>query len=410
MRPIESLIASRRRLAAVAVLAMALAFVGGTTALAAPSPREHTVNVQWRNEGFSAKKGWTTVEIGPYAEGDLVPFRLTVTNPSKTKTAVVGAFALQVTSFAHGVTFFDYTTEWGGAIAPATQDKAVRGWLRTTFPAGLKLAPGQSATITFKAHLAKSTPGRPAAGMRTRNGVRAFSVVDAPGVGFFGRWVSVKFARTPRILPKSAVAIVKTSDAPTTGLSKGAGVTYSYVIANVGDEPLLDIVVADDKLGEVATTPGPLAPGASLTFTRTAVLIETTTSTATVTAQDQYGRTVSDSAQLTVPVLANARLFGFSFDDLNRDGAWEQGESGEPALAGSTIILGDALGNPLEITSTDGMGAWGFDVTPGVTYVVSFAPFADRYLSVPMEGNYLVTPVSGQDSGPWHFGSCLMGM
>jgi hypothetical protein len=181
---------SRRQMLNILLLAALLLVGGAASAFAGAAPAG--ANVTWRNEGLSSAKGWTTGEIGPYDEGSLVPFRLTITNPSKTRSAVVGSFSLQVTREAHGVTVFDSTTDWTGPLAPLSQDGIAEDMLRTTFPAGLQLAPGESATLTFSGHLAVSTPGHPAAGTLKGNGVCGFSEVAADDGGSFGKRVPVK--------------------------------------------------------------------------------------------------------------------------------------------------------------------------------------------------------------------------
>jgi hypothetical protein len=381
------------------VLVLALMVSGVGTAVGGQSSSS---GLQWRNEGFRPDIGWTTGEIGPYPEGSLVPFRLTVTN-SGTKATTVGGFSLQVTSQAHGVSVFDSTTDWTGPIAPSSQDGAADNWLRTTFPAGMTLAPGASATFTFKGHLAVSTPGHPAAGMINGNGVCGYSEVDAPGVGNAGKRVPVKVSPGSGTLGTPAVDILKTSDAPVAGVAPGTSVTYSYKVVNIGDVPLYGAVVTDDKLGDVGTIPGPIAPGGFATLSATAVLAETTTNIATVTAGDGHGRDVSDSAQLTVGVFASARIFGSSFDDANFNGAWDAGEIG---ASGWTVLLMDDQGALVASTISGVDGAYAFDgVTPGKSYVVAQIAQGGWVQSAPVGGTFTVVPVNGQDAGPYDFGN-----
>lgn len=398
----------RRQMALVVCSAVVLALSGAGTALSAPAGQVSAGNVQWRNEGYDLVKGWTTGEIGPYAEGSSVPFRLIVTNPSTSKSAVVGGFSLQVTAEAHGVAVFDGTTDWTGPIAPSSQDGLADGMLRTTFPAGLALGPGESATITFKGHLALSTPARSAAGLLNGNGVNGFSEVDAAGAGAFGKRVPVKVASAQGTLGTPAVGIAKTSDAPATGVPAGASVTYTYVVTNLGDVPLLNLAVSDDVLGPIGSVPGPLAPAAAVQFTRTAVLGENTTNVGSVAAVDRYGREVSDTAELTVAVITSARILGHVFEDSNGDGSWASDV--EPGLAGWTVDLLDTAGNVVQTAATDGVGDYMFsDLTPGQTYVVQQITQGGWIQTAPLDGTFTVTPGPGQDAGMFDFGDWRLG-
>jgi hypothetical protein len=383
-------------------LAVVFGLSGAGAAFSAPA-QGTAVNVNWRNEGYQPQKGWTTGEIGPYAEGTYVPFRFIVTNPSTSKSAIVGGFSLQVTAEAHGVQVFDGTSSWTGPVVPSSQDGPVDGMLRTTFPAGLQLAPGESVTFEYKAHLAVSTPAYPAAGMLNGNGVNGFSELDAAGAGAFGKRVPVKVAGRAGTLGTPTVGITKTSDAPPEGVRAGTPVTYKYVVTNMGDIPLLDVAVIDDKLGVIGSVDGPLAPGASVTFSGSATLHETTTNLGTVTAIDEYGREVSDTAELTVPLLTSASIFGHVFKDSNGNGAQDAGETG---LSPWTIELLDSGGSVLRTTTTDSEGGYSFDdLTPGQTYTVQ------QVLPPPWESksptSYSVMPVAGPPAGSYDFGNSL---
>ena len=81
-----------------------------------------------------------------------------------------------------------------------------------------------------------------------------------------------------------AIAIDKTAD-PTTLPAGGGSVTYTYVVTNTGDVPLVDVVVTDDKCAPVT---GPAAGGdansdGKLDLTETWTYSCTTTLTATTT-------------------------------------------------------------------------------------------------------------------------------
>lgn len=391
----------RRRLSLALIVLTALLLLGGAaTAFAGPAASDS--HVQWRNEGFSDAKGWTTGEIGPYDEGSLVPFRFTVTNPSNTKSAVVGGFSLQVTSEAHGVAVFDGTTDWTGPLAPSSQDGVFGDMLRTTFPAGLTLAPGQSATFTFNGHLATSTASRPAAGMLNGNGVCGFSEIDADGVGSFGKRVPVKVNARAGLLGTPAIDLAESSDAPSSGVPAGMTVNFIYVVTNIGDVTLYNASVSDAQLGAVGMIPGSLEPGESRTLHATRVLTETIADSASVVAVDGLGREATDTEEFTVSVFSSARVFGSVFEDRDYNGAWD---AGEPGLPGFAVELSDAFGNPVAIAITDGIGGYSFaDVTPGQGYSIAVTPQSMWYGTAPIGGMFSITPAPGQDAGPYDFG------
>jgi hypothetical protein len=379
--------------------------IGGVSSALAASGGGSGVN--WRNEGFRPDVGWTTGEVGPYSEGDMVPLRFTVTNPSATKSAVVGGFALQVTREAHGVAVFDYTSDWSGPVAPSTHDGVVEDTLRTTFAAGMVLAPGQSAVFACLAHLAVSAPGAPAAGLLNGNGVCGFSELDAAGVGTFGKRVPVKVEARSGMLGTPAIDIQEYSDAATGGVPAGTPVTYTFVVTNVGDVALSNAVVRDSEFGDVGALAGVLAPGDVRSLSLTKVLTQTTEDTATVVAVDAYGRQATASSKCSVAVLSSARIFGSVFADINSNGAWDAAEIGIP---GWPVQLQDADGNTVATTTTGVDGAYAFeDLTPGVTYTIVAPPQFTHRPTAPIGGSFTVTPSAGQNAGPYDFGETPYG-
>lgn len=358
--------------------------------------------VTWRNEGFRPGDGWTTGEIGPYQEGDMVPLRFTVSNPSSTKSAVVGGFSLQVTREAHGVAVFDRTTDWTGPLAASSQDGVADDALRTTFPAGMVLAPGQAVVFTCLAHLAVSAPGAPAAGLLNGNGVCGFSELDADGVGTFGKRVPVKVDRRTGTLGTPAIDIETHSDAAASGVPAGTSVTYTFVITNIGDVSLYDAAVTDSEFGAIGTLAGELAPGETRSLTHTAVLSETTEDISTVIASDAYGREATDESKCSVAVLSSARVFGSVFADDDKNGAWDATEAGWP---GWPVQLCDSDGNVVASTVTDALGAYAFeDLSAGVAYTIVAPAQAGFIQTAPADGVFMVTLTSGQNAGPFDFG------
>jgi hypothetical protein len=385
----------------VVALALLLILAAATAAFAVNGGSGTGLN--WRNEGFSASTGWTTGEIGPYDEGSLVPFRLTVTNPSSTKSVVVDGFSIQVTAQNHGVAVFDYTTDWAGPLTASSQDGPVDDMLRTTFPAGLSLAPGQSAVFSFKAHLAESSAQQPAAGMINGNSVAGFSEVDAAGVGAFGQRVPVKVDPAQGTLGKPAVDLVKSSDAPESGVVVGTTVHYDFTVTNVGDVPLFDVHVTDDELGDIGTVAGPLEPGASVIVGTKSPATQTFTSRATVVAYDASGRVARATSSLTISVFNSARIFGSAFWDVDANGAWD---AGEPALPHQLLLLTDSDGTLRGMEWTGPAGTYSFEgVAPDTTYTISEQLFGDWTLTAPIGGTYTLTLARGQDAGPYDFGN-----
>jgi hypothetical protein len=341
--------------------------------------------------------------VGPYGEGDMVPFRFTVTNPSSTKSAVVGGFSLQVTREAHGVAVFDYTTNWTGPFAPDTHDGVIDDAIRTTFPAGMVLAPGQSAVFSCLGHLAVSAPGAPAAGLLNGNGVCGFSELEADGVGTFGKRVPVKVDSRAGTLGTPAIDIEEHSDAATQGVAPGTSVTYTFVVTNIGDVPLINAVVEDSVFGTIGALPSALAPGEAQSLSLSVVLSGTTEDTSTVVAVDEYGREATDSSKCSVAVLSSARIFGSVFYDTDSNGAWDAAEFG---LIGWPVQLTDADGHLLAATLTDEAGAYTFDdLAPGVSYTIVAPPQAGCTQTAPIGGAFVVTPTSGQNAGPFDFGA-----
>jgi hypothetical protein len=103
------------------------------------------------------------------------------------------------------------------------------------------------------------------------------------------------------------IAIDKRADP--TSVYAGHTVTYTYTVANPGDDPLSDMRVSDDKCGSVNPVGGDdnenyeLDPGEIWTYTCSTILNADTTNTATVTGTDSAGGTVTATATAFVDVL-----------------------------------------------------------------------------------------------------------
>lgn len=108
---------------------------------------------------------------------------------------------------------------------------------------------------------------------------------------------------------RPALQIVKTPDA--LQVLPGTLVTYSYAATNIGDAPLTNVAVADDKCAPVsgpaaggdANNNGRLDPGETWLYQCSRVLDEDTVNVATATASDPLGGPVTDDAVAFVDVL-----------------------------------------------------------------------------------------------------------
>ena len=105
------------------------------------------------------------------------------------------------------------------------------------------------------------------------------------------------------------IAIDKTAD-PATLPAVGGSVTYTYVVTNTGDVPVVDVAVTDDKCSPVtgpaaggdANSDGKLDLTESWTYSCTTTLTATTTNVGTVNAtwDDSPVTPATDSATVTV--------------------------------------------------------------------------------------------------------------
>lgn len=108
---------------------------------------------------------------------------------------------------------------------------------------------------------------------------------------------------------RPAVRIVKTPSA--TQVAPGTLVTYSYAVTNVGDAPLSNVIVTDDKCAPVSgpapggdvNNNGLLDPGETWLYQCSAVLNEDTANLATVRARDLLGSPVTDDDKAFVDVV-----------------------------------------------------------------------------------------------------------
>lgn len=107
-------------------------------------------------------------------------------------------------------------------------------------------------------------------------------------------------------LARAEIQLVKI--ASSTVVTRGETVVYTYTVNNVGDVPLSQIVVVDDKCSPVTYVRGDtngdtiLALTESWIYTCSAVITQTTTNIAVVTGRDPAGNPVTDQDTATVIV------------------------------------------------------------------------------------------------------------
>lgn len=104
----------------------------------------------------------------------------------------------------------------------------------------------------------------------------------------------------------SGIDIVKV--ASSTWVTKGTTVVYTYTVTNIGDDPLREVTVVDDKCSPVSFIDGDSNNDTILDLTEVwryrcaAVITEATTNIATVTGIDSFDNTVTDQDTETVRI------------------------------------------------------------------------------------------------------------
>jgi hypothetical protein len=100
------------------------------------------------------------------------------------------------------------------------------------------------------------------------------------------------------------ISIVKTAS-PTSGQA-GAQIVYTYTVTSTGDTKLFDIVVSDDKLGEIGEIAS-LASGASAQLTAGFTLGSSpVTNVGTASGEDVLGGSVRAQDSATVSVVSGS--------------------------------------------------------------------------------------------------------
>ncbi len=150
------------------------------------------------------------------------------------------------------------------------------------------LAVGQTVSFTHDSAISVDTTN-----VATATG--DYGTAETP---FFGSVSDTDDAFVNVIAP--SVKIVKTPSA--SPVIAGTAVTYTFVVTNNGDTPLVDLVVDDPTIGYVGTIAS-LGVGQSVTLESQPVVLNATTSnTVTVEGFDTYEHPVSDDDTVRVPV------------------------------------------------------------------------------------------------------------
>ncbi len=156
-------------------------------------------------------------------------------------------------------------------------------------------------------------------------------------------------------------------------------VTFHYLVTNVGDTHLSNIVVNDDIHGYICTIAGPLAPAASQSCDGTFAVFadETNWGTATGNPTDGAGNDlpdipdVSDSDDARVEIEPVGSLGDLVWWDVNGNG---QQNSGEPGIPDVLVNLYDGSAVKIATGVTDGSGFYRFDTLRSGTYRIEIDP------------------------------------
>lgn len=170
-------------------------------------------------------------------------------------------------------------------------------------------------------------------------------------------------------------------------------VAYCYYFTNIGTTTWITVSMIDDKLGEIPPTAVNVIPNGQIGLGATPpALLESVTNTATWTATDDMGNTLSRTDVVTVTVVGP--LEGYMFFDTDGDGVRDPNEMG--GLPGVTLNLEPEPADP-ELSRETTSGAAGryefLDAVDGdytVTAQLPAAYEATSPLQVP------VTLVSGE--------------
>ena len=349
--------------------------------------------------GNAANYTVTSAALAPEGAGSSWPAEISATfnnNHSVTANSTKNLSNV-VLKFADGsVQKFDSLTGYTGTFAGtgANVGKTIVGiWIKSgdnksyDGPGyGVYLAP--ALMIPSGASYTVTETGLPN-GWTCTSGLGTFSSTGA------GATHTVRNQMNPELTP--AVHLVKTAgtaeDGEVFSINGAGSVTYTFVVQNIGNTWLKDLVVTDDKLGSIGTVAGPLAAGATATLTKSVTVSESVTNMGTVvgTPSTQAGEVLPGQPQVTntddavVTVIPLCGLGDFVWLDANANGIQDAGEAG---LANVAVQLldgdGSEIGSPVV---TDATGHYLFANLVAGTYRVQFETPDGYILSESGEGD-----------------------
>lgn len=178
---------------------------------------------------------------------------------------------------------------------------------------------------------------------------------------------------------ESALSIGKGPDLQAVPAGVATDVTWTITVGNGGDTALSAVTVADEQAPACGRVIGVLGAGESITFECALAGIvlggtEAMVNTATVTAVAEDGSIVSAADEATVvavQVAASGIIGDTVWDDLDGDGARDDGE---PGIPGVELVLTDLGSGAASTATTNADGRYLFAALDPGTYRVELAP------------------------------------
>ena len=180
--------------------------------------------------------------------------------------------------------------------------------------------------------------------------------------------------------PKPSISVVKaTNGGNVTNILVGDTVTWSYLIKNTGNQPLLDITIYDDKEGNITECQGDgslalLNPTKSITCSKTGTaILGAYSNSVSVLAKDSDDTNVTaiDSSSYVgkeTPVETGS-IGDYVWLDTNMNGIQE---GNELPLSGVVVELFDRANRFISRTKTNASGHYLFSNTPVGMYSIKF--------------------------------------
>ena len=159
----------------------------------------------------------------------------------------------------------------------------------------------------------------------------------------------------------------------------GDSVTWSYSLKNSGNVPLIDIVIIDEKEGNITNCSGGgslslLNPTKSMVCTKVGVaILGNYSSSATVTARENDDKLVTDSATSSYigidRVIQKGSIGNYIWLDSNRDGIQD---GTELPLSNIKVKLFNSSNEEIQSTQSDEVGEYLFSNVVAGSYHISF--------------------------------------